>query len=322
MITLTLKEQPNVPLEAEMIAPDVMMTLANDAIRALPVYLGKRQRRVDDFFAVEGEASDELEIRGDARKVKWIGRGMTRGRITIVGNAGMHLGAQMKGGAIDVSGNTSDWVGAEMSGGLIRIRGNAGGQVGAAYRGSLTGMTDGTILIDGSAGLEVGMRMKRGIIAVGGAVRDFAGLQMKGGTIVLGGAELRTGAWMVRGTIVSLTPIPLLPTFSYASAYNPTFLRLYARHLRTLGFTLPFDDEDGAYQRYTGDTSVPGKGEILIWKPLASSEGGRDRDCDGLRQRVADPKSTVRRFDCSRSAAAITNRSPCEDHLRPGGMIL
>ncbi len=94
----------------------------------------------------------------------------------------MHLGAYMKGGAIDVTGNASDWLGAEMSGGLIRIRGNAGGQVGAAYRGSRSGMTDGTILIEGTAGLEVGMRMKRGLIAVGGVVRDFAGLQMKGGT--------------------------------------------------------------------------------------------------------------------------------------------
>ncbi len=163
--------------------------LANDAIRALPVHLGKRQCRVDDFFTVEGAASDELEIRGDVGKVKWIGRGMTRGRITISGNAGMHLGAHMKGGTIEVSGNVSDWLGAEMSGGLIRVRGNAGGQVGAAYRGSLSGMTDGTILIGGSAGLEVGMRMKRGIIAVGGLVRDFAGLQMKGGTIVLRGGS-------------------------------------------------------------------------------------------------------------------------------------
>jgi formylmethanofuran dehydrogenase subunit C len=268
MITLTLKEQPTVPLEAELLSPDVMAALTNDAIRALPVYLGKRQRRMDDFFTVEGAASDALEIRGDASKVKWIGRGMTRGRITIVGNAGMHLGAYMKGGTIDVSGNTTDWLGAEMSGGLIRIRGNAGGQVGAAYRGSLSGMTDGTILIDGTAGLEVGMRMKRGIIAVGGQVRDFAGLQMKGGTIVLRqGAELRTGAWMIRGTIVSLTPIRLMPTFSYAATYHPTFLRLYARHLGTLGFTIPFEDQDGAYQRYTGDASVPGKGEILVWKP-------------------------------------------------------
>jgi formylmethanofuran dehydrogenase subunit C len=93
---------------------------------------------------------------------------------------------------------------------------------------------------------------------------------MKGGTIVLaGGAELRTGAWMVRGTIISLMSIQLLPTFSYACTYNPTFLNLYAKQLASLGCQLPLDDHEGGYQRYTGDTCVPGKGELLIWKPRA-----------------------------------------------------
>jgi formylmethanofuran dehydrogenase subunit C len=270
VITLTLKEDPTVPLEAEVLSPDILAPLTNDAIRALPVYLGKRERRVDDFFTIEGEAGDDVEIRGDASRVKWIGRGMTRGRMKVTGNAGMHLGAYMKGGVIEVSGNASDWVGAQMSGGLIRIHGNAGGQVGAAYRGSVSGMTDGTIIVDGTAGLEVGMRMKRGIIAIGGPVRDFAGLQMKGGTIVLGsGAELRTGAWMMRGTIVSLKPLPLLPTFAYAATYSPTFLRLYAKHLAALGVNIPYGDADGLYQRFNGDTSVPGKGEILVWSGTA-----------------------------------------------------
>ncbi len=268
MITLRLKEQPNVPLEAEAIAPDRIAGLANDAIRALPIFLGKRQRRLDDFFEVEGSTSDQLEIHGDASKVKWIGRAMTHGRITIHGNAGMHLGAYMKGGIIEVTGNASDWIGAEMADGLIRVAGNGGGQVGAAYRGSLAGMKGGTILIGGSAGLEVGMRMKRGVIAVAGPVRDFAGLQMKGGTILLcAGAEIRTGAWMFRGTIVSLKPIQLLPTFSYGVAYTPTFLRIYAGHLRSLGVPIPVDPKLGCYRRYTGDTAVPGKGEILVWQP-------------------------------------------------------
>ena len=75
---------------------------------------------------------------------------------------------------------------------------------------------------------------------------------------------------MIRGTIISLTPIQLLPTFTYASAYNPTFLRLYARHLSALGFPIPYEDQDGAYERYTGDAAVPGKGELLIWRPRAS----------------------------------------------------
>jgi formylmethanofuran dehydrogenase subunit C len=117
--------------------------------------------------------------------------------------------------------------------------------------------------------------MRRGVIAVKGRVKDFAGLQMKGGTIVLmSGAEIRTGAWMVRGTIVSLAPLRLLPTFASACAYNPTFLRLYANSLRPMGFGFPCEPQAGAYQRYIGDTSVPGKGEVLVWLPNAANEGG------------------------------------------------
>src|SRR5579864_2611289 len=104
MTTFTLKESPTVPLEAEILSPDTIAPLRRDAVAALPVFLGKRQRRLDDFFAVEGDGSDELEVRGDLARVKWIGRGMTRGKITIVGNAGMHLGAYMKGGTIEVHG--------------------------------------------------------------------------------------------------------------------------------------------------------------------------------------------------------------------------
>ena len=84
--------------------------------------------------------------------------------------------------------------------------------------------------------------------------------------VLMGGAEIRTGAWMVRGTILALTPIRLLPTFSYACAYNPVFVRLYAKHLQSFGFHIPVEGKEGSYQRYTGDTSVPGKGEILLWR--------------------------------------------------------
>jgi formylmethanofuran dehydrogenase subunit C len=268
MLTLTLKESPSVPLEAECITPDVIAPLALDAVRSLPVFLGKRQHRLEDLFAVQGIPGEEIEIRGDAARVKWIGRGMTRGRIRVAGNVGMHLGAYMTGGSIEVAGNAGDWVGGEMSGGAIHIRGNAGGQLGAAYRGSITGLDGGLILVEGAAGIELGMRMKRGLIAVKGMVRDFAGLQMKGGTIVLmSGAELRTGAWMSRGTIIALAPIHLMPTFSYSGTYNPTFLNLYAKRLHQFGFNIPCDSQFGSYRRYAGDSAVPGKGEILMWQP-------------------------------------------------------
>jgi formylmethanofuran dehydrogenase subunit C len=264
MLTLTLKEPTAVPVEAECLSPDTLAPLKHADVRSLPVLLGKRNLRLDEVFEVEGDGSDEVELRGDLGKVKWVGRGMTRGRIRIHGNAGMHLGAYMTGGSIEVTGNASDWVGGEMSGGTIRVRGNAGGQLGSAYRGGMSGMSGGTILVEGSAGIELGMRMKRGLIAVRGPVRDFAGLQMKGGTVVLmSGAELRTGAWMQRGTIISLKPLRMLPTFAFACEYTPPFLPLYARRLAGLGLPLP---AGGTYRRFAGDAAVPGKGEILVWQ--------------------------------------------------------
>ncbi|MGI9473400.1 MAG: formylmethanofuran dehydrogenase subunit C, partial [Rubripirellula sp.] len=253
-IKLTLKQAPTVVLEAEVITPDSFAEQSNEEIRSSIVYHGKRQKRLDEFFDVEGERSDSIELHGNLHRVRQIGRGMSRGELIVHGNVGMHLGAHMSGGSIEVFGNAGDWIGAEMTQGQIRVHGDAGQQVGAAYRGSLMGMRGGMIVVDGNAGIEVGMRMRRGTIVVGGTVRDFAGLQMKGGTIILcGGAEIRTGAWMQRGTIISLKELTLMPTFAYSGTYNPTFMNVYARNLQQSGIPLPYQASEGSYLRYCGD---------------------------------------------------------------------
>ena len=268
-ITLHLKRQPVVPLESEILSPSVMADLSNEEIRALTVYHGKRQLPLGEFFEVYGEKSEDLVLHGDLNKVRWIGRAMSRGTITVHGTAGMHLGAYMKGGRIEVHGNATDWIGAEMKNGFIHVHGNVGGQIGAAYRGSMQGMKNGTIIVDGSAGLEVGMRMRRGTIIVGGAAKDFTGLQMKGGTIILmSGAEIRTGAWMNRGTIISLKPLQLMPTFVRSTDANPMFMGVLAKCLKQFGIILPHASAEGHYQQYSGDLSVSDKGEVLVWQPL------------------------------------------------------
>jgi formylmethanofuran dehydrogenase subunit C len=264
-----LIRQPAVPLEAEVLSPDVVANLSNEEIRSLTVYHGKRQLPISEFFDVHGERSSDLILHGALQKVRWVGKSMSQGTITIHGSVGMHLGAYMSGGRIEVHGNASDWVGGEMKNGFIHIHGNAGGQVGAAYRGSLRGMKNGTIIIDGSAGLEVGMRMRRGTIVVHGPAKDFTGLQMKGGTIILmSGAEIRTGAWMVRGTIISLKALHLMPTFAQGPDMSPGFIALLANYLKPLGIDLPTGPH-ALYRHYSGDLSVSDKGEILIWQSAA-----------------------------------------------------
>src|SRR4051794_27304948 len=125
-ITLQLKRQPTVPLEAEVLSPDIVAPLSNSEIRSLTVYHGKRQLPLGEFFDVEGDKSEDLVIHGDLNKVRWIGRAMSKGTITVHGSVGMHLGAYMKGGRIEVHGNAGDWIGGEMKNGFIHVHGNGG----------------------------------------------------------------------------------------------------------------------------------------------------------------------------------------------------
>jgi len=267
MTRLTLITQPSVPLEADVITPDRFIGKSNAEIAALPVQHGNQKIALGEFFAVDGDGAEEIEVAGELARVKLIGAVMTQGRITIHGNVGMHLGAGMRGGQIEAHGDVGDWAGAEMQGGQIRIHGNAGHGLGGAYRGSPKGMNRGLIIVDGNAGNEVGTVMRRGLIVVRGDSGDFTGRFMIAGTIlVFGRLGERAGAGLKRGTIVTWQPAKLLPTFRYACTYRPTFLGLILRELAGRGVELPADRADGCYRRYCGDLTALGKGEILVWE--------------------------------------------------------
>jgi formylmethanofuran dehydrogenase subunit C len=264
-LTLTLHTQPEVPLEAETIAPERFQGMTSAQIAAVALMHGNRQAPLGDFFRVEGEANGELRIAGDLSRVKLIGATMTRGRIVIEGNAGMHLGAAMSGGEIVVEGNAGDWTGGEMSGGRIVIKGNAGHLVGSALRGSSIGIRGGEIIVHGDAGNEIGSGMRRGLIAIGGDAGDFTGVNMLAGTIVvLGQLGWRTGAGMKRGSIASAHPAELLPTFTYACTYRPIYLRLVLARLRAAGLPVTDGQLGGRYRRWSGDAVEMNKGEILL----------------------------------------------------------
>jgi formylmethanofuran dehydrogenase subunit C len=158
-----------------------------------------------------------------------------------------------------------------MHGGLIRVKGNAAHQVGAAYRGSAKGMTGGTILVDGDAGNEIGLRMRRGTIAIGGAAGDMIGFNMLAGTVLtFGPAGIRPGAGMRRGTIglFGPKPPPLLPSFRYDSTFRPGFLRVLMLKIRDQGFKVGDALLDAEVDFYHGDLLALGRGEVLIRKSL------------------------------------------------------
>jgi formylmethanofuran dehydrogenase subunit C len=264
-LTLTLKNAPEVPLEADALNPERLEGLSAAQAAAIPVLYGNRPAQLGDFFGIEGQGDGELHLVGDCARVKRIGAAMTRGRILIEGNVGMHLGAGMSGGSIVVKGNAGDSLGVEMLGGLIVVMGDAGHLVGSAIRGGSVGVRGGEIIVHGNAGNETGSGMRRGLIAVGGNAGDFTGVNMLAGTVVvLGQLGWRSGAGMKRGSIVSTRPADLLPTFTYACTYRPVMLRLVLAHLRERGLPVTDAHVCGRYRRWSGDAVEMNRGEILV----------------------------------------------------------
>jgi formylmethanofuran dehydrogenase subunit C len=249
-LTLTLREQPDVPLEADVLTPD---QLTGD-IAALPLWHGKERTRVGEFFEVSG-SGDDVRVEGDLSRVRYVGTGMTAGRLTVAGDVGSHAGAGMRGGELRIEGDAGDRAGAAMLGGTLVVGGDAGAHAGAGMRG-------GEIVVHGDAGAQAGTRLRRGLIAVGGRAGEAAGLRMLAGTIVaLGGVGPHAGAGMRRGSIVTSSAEPL-STFTFSCFYRPAYLRLYLRRLRALG--LPVEQLDGRYARWCGDGLELRRGEILI----------------------------------------------------------
>jgi formylmethanofuran dehydrogenase subunit C len=276
-LRLTPKEMPEIPVEAEVISPDIVAGKKLSEVKSLPVYVGNQKQSLGDFFDVKGEIAEEAKdqliiVSGTIPDVKYVGAGMTAGKITVEGCIGMHAGAQMSGGELIVTGDASNWAGAEMKGGLLRIHGDAGHQLAAAYRGSSEGMTGGCIVLGGGAGLEAGAFMRRGMIVIKGDVGPFAGVHMNGGEIfVFGRAARRLGAEAKGngGFIACFGGVEsLLPTYVRDTTYKPTMMQLYLRQLvDELGVKEAEKYLSSSFERYRGDLAVGGNGEILIAQP-------------------------------------------------------
>lgn len=267
-LTIRLREKTTIPVEVDSIRLETVREQSADEVKATLVQYGNKQKELGEFFDVEGSATDEQIVwEGDCSHIKLIGTELSSGTVRVEGDAGMHLGAEMTGGEIVCTGNTGDWVGAEMHGGRIHVHGNAGHLPGAVYRGGFKGMTGGEILINGNAGNEIGHGMRRGLIAVGGNCGDAPGVNMIAGSIFLfGESGIRPGPGMKRGSIVYFggSAPDMLPTFKDGGVCQPTFLRTYLLHLKSIGFPVPEGLLDASYQRYAGDFIELGKGEILV----------------------------------------------------------
>jgi len=257
-------EKPRVPVEAEVISPDVFAGKSLEEIGNLEMWRGNKKKKLKELFRISGDAGGTpsevtIIINGDVSFVKRIGQGMTAGEIIIKGNVGMHVGAGMTGGKIVVEGNADHWAGAEMKAGILHIKGNAGNYLGGNYRGGI-GMSElqkgvyGTIIVEGNAGNEIGAWMAGGKIVVKGNVGTFTGVHMtKGSIIVHGNAAERAGGEMRGGTIVVMGRLSeLLPSFEYKGE---------AGEVEVDGEKIA-----GPFLTFSGDLAENGKGMIYIFK--------------------------------------------------------
>jgi formylmethanofuran dehydrogenase subunit C len=206
-ITLTIKEQPPLYLEAEVFNPDALAGKKATEIADLPLAMGNTVQKVGDFFTVTGNggataAETKIIVNGDLTKVKYIGAKMSAGEVVINGSADMYVGAWMTGGKIHAKGNIGHFAATAMKGGEILVEGNAGNYLAAAYRGDWRGMQGGRIHVKGNAGSDIGYFMMGGEIVIDGNVDVHVMTHADGGkTVIKGNAKSRLGGQMVRGEI-------------------------------------------------------------------------------------------------------------------------
>lgn len=221
-IILTLTKQPHLILEADNVTPDALAGKKTSEIAKLHVYEGRDCHELGEFFSISGTpgetaADTKVVVKGDLKRIKYLGMKMTAGEMVIESSTDMYTGAWLHGGKITVKGDVNAFAGIGMTGGDLIIEGNAGNYLGAAYRGDWRGMQGGRIVVKGNAGSDIGTFMNGGEIVINGNVDVHVGTHAEGGRIVIkGNAKSRLGGQMVEGEIIVLGTIDvMMPGFRY-----------------------------------------------------------------------------------------------------------
>jgi formylmethanofuran dehydrogenase subunit C len=265
-LTFTLKQRPDQRVD---MSPLVCQKLANmqlAEIAAITLQNGKRKIRVDGLFGITGSDAQSIVIKNSFGKLDFIGKELDGGSITVEGDAGAYLGLGMISGKIEVSGDVGLYAACEMKKGFLSINGNAGDFLGAALPGNKMGMKGGTILVKGNVGERAGDHMRRGNILIEGNAGDYCGSRMTAGTIaVMGQTGRHLGFAMRRGTLLLWNQPQASARLNDCGAHTLAFLPILFASFKKLNSK--FADSSAAFnriQRYAGDMSEMGRGEVLV----------------------------------------------------------
>jgi formylmethanofuran dehydrogenase subunit C len=243
-VTITMKNPPALFLEADTISPDLFAGKTAAQISDLEAFEGNNAKKLGDYFEISGNAGataaeTKIIVKGDVKKVKYIGMKMSAGELIVDGSTDQYAGAWMSGGKMLVKGNVDAFAATGMKGGELTIEGNAGNMLGAAYRGDWRGMAGGKILVKGNAGSDIGIYMNGGEIVINGDVDVHLATHAEGGRIVVkGNSPGKMCGQMVEGDVVVFGTIDLMmPGFKYADDVE-----------------LEVDGSKGLFAHYIGDT--------------------------------------------------------------------
>jgi formylmethanofuran dehydrogenase subunit C len=266
-LTFTLLARPDSWLDLSPLVPGTLDGKSLRAIGQLRLRCGRNRVRVRDLFDVCGADRRHLVFRRACELFHSVGREMADGRIEVHGHAGHYTGRGMSGGKLRVQGHVGDYAAAGMRGGRLDVSGNAGDKLGAALVDATHGMGDGLVRIGGNVGDCAGERMRRGTMLIHGNSGDYCGHQMLAGTlIVLGAVGRHAGLALQRGTLVlGRRPRQLPASFNSCGVMKMEFLRLLFKQLGGQGREFVHFRRFGPEaERFAGDLSVSGNGEILV----------------------------------------------------------
>lgn len=267
-LVLTLKTQPPGRVDMSPLIPERLAELGARQIEAMPLECGGRHVAAGELFSVAGDDAALLLFEGGSERLDRIGQGMTRGEITVRGDAGAYLARGMRGGMVAVQGSVGAYCASGMKNGVVRVEGDAGDFLAAALPGEHRGMQGGTVLVQGNAGDRLGDRMRRGMVLVEGGCGAYCASRMGAGTIaVMGPTGANLGFAMRRGSVILDQPADLPPTFADFGTHDLGFLRLLHSAWRV---SLPgsrfaaIADGPVRVRRFVGDLANRGQGEVLI----------------------------------------------------------
>jgi len=267
-LIFSMKYRPDQRVDMSALVCSHLKDMEPAQIAAIELQSGKRKIRVDELFTISGSDAQNIIIKNSFGKLDFIGKDLDGGSITVEGDAGAYLGLGMKSGDIKVTGNVGIFAACEMKKGMITIMGDAGDFLGGALPGNKMGMKGGTVLVKGNVGERAGDHLRRGTILIEGNAGDYCGSRMTAGTIAVMGQTGRfVGYAMRRGTLLLWNQPQLPASFNDCGTHTLAFLPILFASFRK--FNSKFADASAAFnrvQRYGGDMSEMGRGEVLVKK--------------------------------------------------------